>query len=283
MKTNILTPLLCAALPISAFAQVVYSNDFELNTAGFSAGGVLPALSRATLPTDSSGPASTSTSTWLGKVGDGVAKSAFATEIVKLDLLGLVAGTTYQVNFDLLIGASWDGAANFFGSDLWRLTANGNILVDTSFANGAQGINFGAYSPQRYTDQNYINPNGADVARFTGADQSWSANQAGNYAADYAIYYFGRGAGNPNLSFVASGTAALLEFSRFGTAGDTSADEYWALDNVSVVAQSIVMPPLTPPQGSAVPEPSTYALAGAGLLALIAALKRGKLRPVSPA
>jgi hypothetical protein len=279
MKTNIFIPLFCVSLPIPIVAQTVYSNDFETNMAGFSAGGSISALSRVTLPTDSAGPSSINTSSWLGKIGDGVSKSPLTTEIVKLDLLGLVAGTTYQVNFDLLIGASWDGMAVSYGPDMWRLAADGNILVDTSFANGAQGINFGAYSPQRYTDQNYTNPNGVDVPRFTGADQFWSANQGGNYGNDYAIYYFGHGTGNPLLSFVATDANALLEFSRYGTTYD-SADEYWGLDNVSVVAQSVVTP-VIPTQSSAVPEPSTYAFAGVGALGMITALKLRRRRMLS--
>ncbi len=272
MKTkSALFVLTAGLLSSAASAQVVFSNNFETNTAGFTAGGSIAALTRVTLPTDSAGPASTNTSNWLGKVGDGVAKSPGSTEIVRLNLAGLVSGATYLVNFDLLIGASWDGAAGSYGPDSWRLTANGNILVDTIFANGAQGINFGAYSPQRYTDLNYTNPNGPDVARFTGADQFWSANQDGNYANDYSIYYFGHGAGNPVLSFVSSGTTAVLEFSRFGGTFD-SPDEYWALDNVSVSGVRAA-PPLT-----AVPEPSTYGLMGAVVLGGMVALKRRKAK-----
>ncbi len=229
--------LTAGLLGSAASAQVVFSNNFETNTAGFTAGGSISSLGRVTLPTDSVGPGSVHTSTWLGKIGDGVAKSGVSPEIAQLNLTGLVSGTTYLVNFDLLIGASWDGAASGYGPDSWRLTANGNILVDTIFANGAQGINFGAYSPQRYTDLNYTNPNGPDVARFTGADQFWSANQDGNYANDYSIYYFGHGAGNPVLSFVSTGSTAVLAFSRYGSSPD-SPDEYWALDNVSVVGPS---------------------------------------------
>jgi hypothetical protein len=267
-----LVALTAGLLGSAASAQVVFSNNFETDTAGFTAGGSLSSLSRVTLPTDSGGPASLNTSTWLGKIGDGVAKGGLD-EIVQLNLAGLVAGSTYFVNFDLLIGASWDGAANGYGPDSWRLTANGTTLVDTIFANGAQGINFGAYSPQRYTDQNYTNPNGPDVPRFTGADQFWSADQGGNYANDYSIYYFGHGAGNPVLSFVASSSTAILQFSRYGSSSD-SPDEYWGLDNVSVVGQSAP----TSPSLTAVPEPSTYALAGVIALGGIVALKRRKAK-----
>lgn len=224
-----------AILPGAAYSQVVYSNNFETDTAGWVASGSLTGLSRVSLPTDSGGMSSPNQSMWLGKIGDGVAKSGTSDEIVTLVLSGLVAGSQYAVSFDLLIGASWDGAASGYGPDSWRFSVDGVRLVDTVFANGAQGINLGAYSPQRYTDTYYANPNGPDVARFTGADFFWSANQSGNYGNDYAIYSFGRGAGNPVLTFTASGSTATLAFARYGNTTD-SADEYWALDNLQVAA-----------------------------------------------
>ena len=213
--------------------QVVFSNDFETDTHGFVADGSLTGLSRVRLPTDSGGPTSTNTSMWLGKLGDGVPKSGATEERVTLNLSGLVPGTDYQVAFDLLIGASWDGAASCCGPDSWRFEVDGRRLVDTIFSNGQSGVNVGAYSPQRYSDTNYSSPNGPDVPRFTGADASWSANQGGNYANDYAIYYFGHGEGNPVLTFTATGTTATLRFVRYGNTSD-SADEYWALDNVVI-------------------------------------------------
>jgi hypothetical protein len=266
---KLLTTVLALGLSAVASAQIVYFNDFETNTHGFTFGGSLSSLSRVTLATDSGGPTSVNTSTWLGKLGAGVDKSPSSFEIAQLNLAGLNAGASYSVSFDLLIGASWDGAANSYGPDSWRLTADGVTMVDTIFANGAQGINFGAYSPQRYTDTSYTNPNGPDVARFTGADQFWSANIDGRYADDYSIYYFGHGAGNPILTFTASSSTAVLQFSRYGATFDSS-DEYWALDNVTVTGSNPISPPVT----SAVPEPSTYALMGALALVGIVASRR---------
>jgi hypothetical protein len=214
-------------------AQVVFSNDFETNTDGFTASGSLTNLSRVQRPTDSGGPSSTNTSMWLGKIGDGVAKGGTNEEVVTLALTNLIAGATYTVAFDLMIGASWDGAASGYGPDCWRFSVDGQRLVDTIFSNVKQGVNAGAYSPQRYSDTNYATPTGPDVDRFTGADAFWSANADGNYANDYAIYYFGHGAGNPMLSFTATNSSATLQFVRYGSSADSS-DEYWALDNVLV-------------------------------------------------
>jgi hypothetical protein len=269
MNHNLL--LLAALLPTCLSGQVVFSNDFETNTAGFSAGGSLSGLGRELLNTDSSGPARTATSSWLGKLGSGLLKNPSSTERVQLSLTGLTPGATYSVAFDLFIGASWDGSASFYGPDSWRLTVDGTTLVDTTFSNLAQGINAGAYSPQKYSDAGYADLSGADQSRFTGADQFWSANLGGNYLDDYAIYYFGRGETNPKLAFIAAGPTSVLEFSRYGATIDSS-DEFWALDNVVVSALLI-----TPPMPNAVPEPSTYGLVAALLLAG-AALRRNSLR-----
>lgn len=250
------TAMLTAA---SVSAQVVYSNNFESNTTGFTAGGSVASLNRSSLPTDNGGLGSANQSMWLGRVGQGVAKDGSAFEIVTLSLFGLTTGQAYAIAFDLFIGASWDGSASGFGPDSWRLTTDGVALVDTTFSNVQQGVNVGAYSPQRYSDSTYTSTSGADFNRFTDADVFFSVNQNGNYAPDYAIYYFGHGSGNPFLSFTASATTATVEFLRYGNTNDSS-DEYWALDNVQV---------------SVVPEPSIVWLGAAGSALLLLARRIG--------
>lgn len=263
MKQVLLILLPCLAA--SASGQMVFTNDFETDTRGFAFGGSLTSLSQVTLPADSAGPGSSHTSTWLGRLGSGILKDPDSREFVVLTLAGLKPGATYDLAFDLLIGASWDGSASFFGPDSWRLTVDGVAVVDTTFSNLAQGINAGAYSPQRYGDASYATPDGPDAPRHTGADHAWSANTAANYLDDYAIYYFGHGAGNPSLSFVAAGPTTALEFARYGNTRD-SPDEYWALDNVVVAGRQVSPPPVF----GAVPEPSTYgAFCVLGLLALV--------------
>ena len=231
----VIAPAVYLAATTSVKAQVVFSNNFEIDTGGFTAGGSLSGLTRVLLPTDSGGPSSPSKSMWLGKLGDGVPKSPSADEVVTLPLSGLVSGQTYSVQFDLLIGASWDGAAGGYGPDSWRFVVNGTRLVDTIFSNAQQGVDAGAYSPQRYTDSSYSSPNGADVPRFTGVEASYYT--VPGYADDYAIYSFGHGNGNPILRFQATASTATLEFVRYGNTSD-SADEYWALDNVRVTGTS---------------------------------------------
>jgi MYXO-CTERM domain-containing protein len=262
MRNRATIPAMAAALwmaaSVPAAAQVVYSNDFETDTNGFGFDGTLAdwTAARVSLPTDSGGLASPNQSMWLGKLGDGIAKLADTDEIVTVALADLEPFREYFVSFDLLIGASWDGAANGYGPDSWRFSVNGVRLVDTMFSNGEQGVNVGAYSPQRYTDTSYTSPNGPDVPRFTGADASFSLNQGGNYASDYAIYWFGHGDGNPVLHFTTIDGIALLEWARYGST--ESSDEYWALDNVAVTA----------------PEPDGAALAALALVASLAARRR---------
>lgn len=226
---------LCALVACAgAYAAPVYSNDFESGIGAFTYGGVLTELTRYSLPTDGGGLSSANQSMWLGRVGYNVGKSTSNKEIVNLTVTGLVPGSQYTVSFDLLVGASWDGAASGYGMDAWYFSVDGTRLVDTSFSNGDQGIDFGAYSPQRYTDTSYSSPNSADVKAFTGAD-FWRKEGPG-YSGYYGIYYFSHGAGNPVLTFTASGSSAVLEWARYsgpGSFGDSS-DEYWALDNVVV-------------------------------------------------
>ena len=252
--------LVSIAITEQAQADVVYSNNFQSNTAGFTNAGVLPALTRTSLPTDGGGLASPNQSMWLGRLGEGIAKSTAAAEIANLNVNGLTPGRQYIVSFDLLVGASWDGAAGGYGNDAWYFAVNGTRLVDTIFSNGDQGIDYGAYSPQRYTDLNYATPSGANVAAFTGAE--YYRKQGPGYSGYYGIYYFSHGAGNPLLTFTASGNSATLSWARYSSGSNfgDSGDEYWALDNVSVY--------------SAVPEPSACLMGTLGFLCTLALQRR---------
>lgn len=215
--------------------QTIYSNDFQTDTAGFVASGTIAGgLTRVSLPTDSAGMSSANQSMWLGKLGAGVAKSTTTAEILTLSISGLTNGALYSVRFDLLIGSSWDGAAGGFGPDSWRFKVDGVALVDTVFSDYT-GSNMGADSRGYYTDSNYASPSGPLVMGFTGADAHWVSGST-DYSNDYGIYYFGHGAGNPVLTFTASGTTATLEFARYNPSNTDSPDEYWAIDNVAVAA-----------------------------------------------
>lgn len=260
--TFMVAAALCICMSRLATAATVYSNDFESSTSGFTNAGVLPGLTLTSLPTDGGGLGSANQSRWLGRLGENVAKSTSSSEIVNLALSGLVPGTVYTVAFDLLIGASWDGAASGYGTDAWYFSVDGSRLVDTIFSNGDQGSDYGAYSPQRYTDSHYADPNGPDVGAFTGAE--FFRKEGPGYSGYYGIYYFSHGTGNPALTFTASGSTANLEWARYsgGSNFGDSSDEYWALDNVVVAG--------------AVPEPSTATLLTFGMGVLLVHRRRAR-------
>ena len=259
--------VLSIALPERGGAQV-YTNNFQAagsESNGLTASGTLSTLGRVSLPTDAGGINSANQSMWLGKVGFGVAKSQVGTETITLSLSGLTIGNTYNVAFDLFIGGSWDGSAIGYGPDRWSFStisgANQSTLVDATFSNcGVNNQLCGAFSPQSYSD---ATPKGGlsatTFAPTTGAD--FASDESSDYSQDYGIYYFGHGAGNPLLSFIAGGSTASLVFKREVTGSFLdSPDEYWALDNILVTG--IVNPSTT------TPEPSSLVLVAAGLAGL---------------
>jgi hypothetical protein len=264
-RLTVTVPLVLVAIAMwtamhdSAVAETVYSNDFETGTVGFSNAGVLPPLTRTSLPTDGGGLSSPNQSMWLGRLGQGVGKSTANQEIVNLTVSGLTPGRVYTVEFDLLVGASWDGAASGYGTDAWYFSVDGTRLVDTIFSNGNQGVDYGAYSPQRYTDTHYADPGPPDVGAFTGAE--FSRREGPGYSGYYGIYYFSHGTGNPFLTFTATGTSAALRWARYsgGANFGDSGDEYWALDNLQVARL--------------VPEPSS-------LVSIVTAIVLGLVHPL---
>jgi hypothetical protein len=236
--------LLVAAVGVLAGvaqAQTVYVNDFESNTAGFTTSG------RTNLPTTPN--ASSPLSSMLGKFANN--------EFSNLILSGLNPGETYNVAFDLFIGGSWDGNNTTYGQDCWILRENysNQYMVNTTFSH----LNDSGFT-QNYSDTNPVgNLNGGGpYSAKTGADVI-SANP--DSFAGYQIYYFGRGAGNPILTFTANG-AGLASLTFQGVGLQNVDDEYWAIDNVRVTSARI-------------PEPASAAL---GLLALpaLALIRRKK-------
>lgn len=241
--------LICLGFSSSLWADViVYSNDFESDTDGFEAGGTITALSRTILPTDSAGLGSANQSNWLGRVGFNVPKSRVTADSVTLEVSGLQVGETYDLDFDLFVGGSWDGSASSVGPDSWRVAVDGTLLVNTTFTNGNFGQEYTDFSPQKYSDTTFLGFDGPNFGKFTGAEHFFTTGGQ-LYSQHYGIYHFGHGAGNPLLEFVATSGSASIEFARFGNTGDSS-DEYWAIDNIVVSTVGV-------------PEPGTL-----GLLAL---------------
>ncbi len=213
-------------------AGVVYSNDFETNTNGFDR--------TETFALPSTGNPATPLSTFLGRFGNDTAT---------LSLSGLTAGRAYEVRFDLFIGATWDGNyPGWGGPDVFRLTAGATPLVDATFGHSpAPGD---PLLLQSYSDATPLG-GPAYAAAYpgrTGADVDYFSPNT--IFENYSIYYFGHGAGNPYLTFIASGATETLTFQGLNLQG--VGDEFWAIDNVAV---------------SAVPEPSSIALSLIGLAA----------------
>ena len=261
------TAVLVLTLAASRGADAqVYSNNFE--TAGsenynLSQSSNMDPLSRISRPTDGGGLSSANQSMWLGRLGYGIAKNSGTPETVTLALSGLTAGSTYNVAFDLLIGGSWDGSAYGYGADRWTFSTVGstfsNKLIDATFSNcGVSNELCGANSPQSYSDATPLGgESGPTFSPETGADFFYDV--AGDYSQDYGIYYFGHGAGNPMLSFVADGSTASLVFEREPTMSGDSSDEYWALDNIVVTGDAAPV---------ATPEPASIALLATGLVGI---------------
>jgi hypothetical protein len=173
-------------------------------------------------------------STWLGRLGSNVAKSTTTPETVTLSLTNLAPNTTYKVSFDLFVGASWEGNT---GPDRWSLISTAGstptVLVDATFS--LCGVNFQfCASTQTYSDATPKAGLTGTLTPGTGADALFD-NGPGT-SPNYGIYYFGHGTGNPVLTFNSTGTTATLTFQRLSGSTD-SADEYWALDNITVVPQ----------------------------------------------
>jgi hypothetical protein len=266
--------VLTLAAPHAGLAQV-YSNNFQ--TAGsesnsLTASANMGSLTRFSRPTDGGGLGSASQSMWLGALGYGVAKSGGTPETVTLSLSGLTAGNQYKVAFDLLIGGSWDGSANGYGPDRWSFTAQGsatsNTLVNATFSNcGVSNELCGASSPQSYSDATPLGgATGPTFAPETGADFFYDA--AYDYSQDYGIYWFGHGAGNPMLSFVADGSTASLLFQRWPTDSGDSPDEYWGLDNIVVTGDVSAV---------VTPEPSAIVLLATGLMGVVGWSRRRRV------
>ncbi len=217
---------------IPAHAVVVYSNDFETNTNGFSdnATGILP--------TNNVG----GNSTWLG--GD----RSFANKSIYLTLTGLTAGNAYDVMFDLFLGGTWDGSWSF-GPDYFRLVSSSSgALVNATFGAGGAPTR----KTQTYSDANPLGDGGL-FFHGEGVDVIFGRVPT--------IYYFGHGAGNPLLSFTANSMTETLTFQSSDWQGIS--DEYFAIDNVviSTKTQSGTTP--------SVPEPAPLALLGLGLILLL--------------
>lgn len=193
--------------PLSAMAGgdlVVYFNDFE------SSAGSEWSLSRL-----SQTPSGRS---FLGEFGN---------EITALNLIDLPRHAEVDISFDLYIIHTWDGnqieytwpteiVQDVIGPDIWRLQADGNTLINTTFANWGE-IGFRQAYPGGYP--------GGDYPARSGADENNTLGYEPEGIPMDSVYHL-----TFNIPHHVSTLA--LDFSALGL--QELEDESWGLDNVQV-------------------------------------------------
>lgn len=166
-----------------------------------------------------------------------------------LTLTNLPAHSSVTVGFDLYIIQSMDGnGPGGGGPDFWTFAANGNTLLNTTFANYANG------NTQAFVSQTDFTGNTA--APRTGAfDNGHLGFGTGDFGDSTYRFLYTFNDTSPNLA---------LAFTSLQNQG--AGDEGWGLDNVTVT--------LTPAV-AATPEPGSLALvAGLSLSGSLFALRR---------
>jgi hypothetical protein len=165
----------------------------------------------------------------------------FGNDTVSLTLSNLSPHDSILLDFDLYLIRSWDGSSadtEFdYGNDAFKVSvAGGPSLLDETFGNGnPAGQSFGPLS---------INP------YHTGAAETYSLG----YVFEDGIQQTAQVMDSVyHMSFLFSHNTNQLTFNFSGYGLQTIDDESWGLDNVRV---------------SAVPEPSSAAMLGLGILAL---------------
>lgn len=194
--------MLAAGLPLTSSATLVYQNDFETDTSGFS--GITSTQTNAG-------------SQWLGSLSGG--------QSTALGLSGLTNGSSYSLAFDLFAGNSLDGSNSTYGMDYFRVDVDGDYLVNATFSNIPQP---GAFN-QTYSDATPLGT--GSFGPMTGADV---------FSGNSSIYYFGHDAGNPIFTFTATGTTANISF--VGASSQSYSDEWFAIDNVVVTGNTATVP-----------------------------------------
>ena len=183
-----------------------------------------------------------STSTIIVKsAANRIALGNFGNQTVTLTLGGFTPGVLANLKFDLDLLDSWDGSDGTYGPDRFTAQIDGTNVIDATFSNLNENGFLQSYSA--------ATPLGGPlVAAYTNADETDTLDQSyyGN-----SVYKFGGGI-NPGFSFLPATSTVVFSFTATGLQGNS--DESWALDNVSVV--------------QSVPEPSTWAALGFGVVAL---------------
>jgi hypothetical protein len=160
--------------------------------------------------------------------------------VVTLSLTGLPEHTAISLEFLFAAIDSLDGTGTFPSGDFFKVTLDGHQVFRESFANAL---------PSQI--QSYVPPAGVDVVLARHVDLGFTG--PGSYYTDSA-YNLGADPVFHNLAHSAS--TAVFTFQIEGEGIQDLNDESWATDNLRVSV-------------TAVPEPSTFLLAFAGLGALL--------------
>ncbi|CAK0763968.1 hypothetical protein CCP3SC15_3040001 [Gammaproteobacteria bacterium] len=191
----------------TALAQaVIYQNDFSV-----AAGSEWSDPTRAT-----------SNGEWFL----GTSACGFGPGSDTLSLNNLPSHTEVRVDFDLYIIGSMDGV----GYDNWQLTADGNNLLLTSFANYSAGQiqDYPNQLPPYGTGGRFPWRTGAfEIGHVTGSDSGW-------------------GDSTYRLSYTFSHVASTLGLQFTGMQNESACNEGWGLDNVRVTVFNPTAPPTAP-------------------------------------
>jgi hypothetical protein len=138
-----------------------------------------------------------------------------------LTLTGLPPHMSISLGFLLAIIDSWDGIACFAGTDTFSVRVDGSLVFSEVFENGCG-------------TQSYVPPPGVELARsqFLGFNPGY-LDSAYNMGLDPVFQNIPHTAGTLTVEWFAGGP----DF----TGGD---DESWAIDNVEVILDDNVVPPV---------------------------------------
>ena len=273
-----------AALGLAAPARAltfsdVYSNNFQSgDLTGWGISSVTQTVNGVTLPARTLGTSATPMGgrIFLGEFG--------GDDQVSLTLTGLAPGLkTVRLSFDAYLIRSWDGNDSALASDAylnrmvplgpdvfgWTRTGAATPPFEYTFSQGSVGQSFCPFvgnpcqQTQAAKEKNTlgyhytVSPDGTPVAPTDANKMDMVYSFAGQ---------LGPANDTPSFLFDYSGTSLTLTFySRNlqlrGQPGELLLDESWGLDNVRV-------------EVAAIPEPGTYALIAAGLVAVLLMSRR---------